>query len=103
MNSESMRKLLRMLRERFEFVVVDSPPILPYADGRALAPFVDGVVFVGRADVVTRDAMARSIELLHDVHSAPVLEIVLNGADAHREPYGYGYGYKYGNQEKRAS
>ncbi|HXY03361.1 MAG TPA: polysaccharide biosynthesis tyrosine autokinase [Terriglobales bacterium] len=102
-NSEIMRILLRKLRERFDFVVVDSPPILPYADGRALAPFVDGIVFVGRADVVTRDAMARSIELLNEVHSAPVLEIVLNGADAHRESYGYGYSYKYGHTEKRAS
>jgi len=100
-NSEIMRMLLRRLRERFDFVVVDSPPILPYADGRALAPFVDGVVFVGRADVVTRDAMARSIELLNEVHSAPVLEIVLNGADAHRESYAYGYGYRY--QHKQAS
>ncbi|HXY04214.1 MAG TPA: polysaccharide biosynthesis tyrosine autokinase [Terriglobales bacterium] len=103
MNSEPMRHLLRALRERFDFVVVDSPPILPYADGRALAPFVDGVVFVGRADVVTRDAMARSIELLQEVHSAPVLEIVLNGGDAHRQSYGYGYGYKYSRQYKRAS
>ena len=102
-NSETMRSLLRSLRERFDFVVVDSPPILPFADGRALAPFVDGIVFVGRADVVTRNAMARSIELLNEVHSAPVLEIVLNGADAHRESYGYGYGYTYAHKEKRAS
>ena len=79
--SEKMRLLLQPLRDRFDFVVIDSPPILPYADGRVLSPFVDGVVFVGRAGVVTRDAMARSIELLEQVHSAPVLEIVLNGAD----------------------
>ncbi len=102
MNSEPMRLLLKKLREKFDFVVVDSPPILPYADGRALAPFVDGVVFVGRADVVTREAMARSIELLNEVHSAPVLEIVLNGAGARRDGYGYSYGYKY-SQYKRAS
>jgi Mrp family chromosome partitioning ATPase len=88
-----MRELLHILRNRFDFVVVDSPPILPYADGRALAPFVDGVVFVSRADVVTRDAMIRSLELLKTVHSAPVLEIVLNGTDTRSPSYGYGYGY----------
>ncbi len=99
-NSEKMRALLRTLRTLYDFVVVDSPPILPYADGRALAPFVDGVVFVGRAGVVTRDAMARSIELLEEVHGAPVLEVVLNGVDINS--HSYGYGYKYGDY-KRAS
>jgi polysaccharide biosynthesis transport protein len=99
-NSEKMRALLRTLRTLYDFVVVDSPPLLPYADGRALAPFVDGVVFVGRAGMVTRDAMARSIELLEEVHGAPVLEIVLNGVDTNS--HSYGYGYKYGDY-KRAS
>jgi succinoglycan biosynthesis transport protein ExoP len=93
-DSENMRDLVRQLRDLYEFIVIDSPPILPYSDGRSLAPFVDGVVFVGRAGVLTRDAMARSMELLQEVHSAPVLEFVLNGAQL--EPSGYGYGYGYG-------
>jgi succinoglycan biosynthesis transport protein ExoP len=93
-NSEQMRAFVRTLRRLYDFVVIDSPPILPYADGRTLAPFVDGVVFVGRAGVVTRSAMARSIQLLDDVHSAPILEIVLNGAHSESQSYGY-YKYKY--------
>jgi len=93
-NSEQMRAFVRTLRRVFDFVVIDSPPILPYADGRALAPFVDGVVFVGRAGLVTRTAIARSMQLLDDVHSAPILEIVLNGAHSESQSYGY-YKYKY--------
>jgi len=81
------------LRQLYDFVVVDSPPILPYADGRALAPFVDGIIFVGRAGTVTREAMARSLELLQEVHSAPVLEVVLNGAGTDSQGYGYRYSY----------
>ncbi len=92
-NSERMRRLVHNLRQQYDFVVIDSPPILPYADGRALAPFVDGVVFVGRAGVVTRDAMSRSIELLQEVHSAPILEIVLNAAQRESQSYGYRYDY----------
>ena len=94
-NSGNMRLLILNLRKRFDFLVVDSPPILPYADGRALAPSVDGIVFVGRAGAVTREAMARSMELLQQVHSAPILEVVLNGATTAAQSYGYGYGYSY--------
>lgn len=98
--SEKMRLLILALRKQFNFVVIDTPPILPYADGRLLAPFVDGVVFVGRAGMVTRDAMARSLELLEQVHGAPVLEVVLNGADRKTGSYGYGYGYSYSYNKK---
>jgi polysaccharide biosynthesis transport protein len=90
-NSENMRLLVRNLRRLYDFVVIDSPPLLSYADGRALAPFVDGVVFVGRAGATTREAMARSMELLREVHSAPVLEVVLNGASTESQSYAYGY------------
>jgi len=94
--SEKMRQLIETLRKVYDFIVIDSPPILPYADGRALAPFVDGVIFVGRAGEVTRDAMARSLELLRDVHSAPILEVVLNAADTASQSYGR---YKYYGQD----
>ena len=90
-NLDNMRVLIHNLREMYDFVIIDSPPILPYSDGRALAPFVDGVVFVGRAGVVTREEMARSMELLQEVNSAPVLEVVLNGTSTHDKSYGYYY------------
>jgi capsular exopolysaccharide synthesis family protein len=90
--SDNMRQLIQTLRKLYDFVIIDSPPILPYADGRALAPFVDGIVFVGRAGEVTRDAMSRSLELLQQVHSAPILEVVLNAADTASQSYGrYAY------------
>ncbi len=94
-NSENFKTLVSELRSRFEYVVIDSTPILPYADGRAMATLVDGVIFVGRAGIVTRQAMARSMELLQQVHSAPILEVVLNGAHVQSEPYGYHYKYDY--------
>lgn len=95
-NPGTVRHLVENLRTLCEFVVIDSPPILTYADGRTLAAFVDGVVFVGRAGVVTREAMSRAMELLEQVHSAPILEVVLNGAAT--EAPAYGYRYRYGQQ-----
>jgi capsular exopolysaccharide synthesis family protein len=84
-----MREKLRGLRERFAFIVLDSPPILSYADGRVLSTIVDGVVFVGRSRVTTREAMKRSLELLSHMHSAPILEVVLNAAESDSADYQY--------------
>jgi polysaccharide biosynthesis transport protein len=92
--SDKMEQTLGGLRERFGFVVIDSAPILPFVDGRALSTLVDAVVLVGRAGVTTRQAMRRSVELISEVHGAPILQVVLNGADISSADYkDYHYGY----------
>lgn len=93
--SEHMRAVLGQLRAAFQFIIVDSPPILPYADGRAIAAFADGVILVCRSGVSTRQGLKRCLELLEQVCSAPVLELVLNGVDFSSSEYRYGYGYAY--------
>jgi len=94
--SEMMSEILRELRSQFRFVVIDSAPLLPFADGRALATLVDGLVFVGRSGITTHHVMRRSLELLEEVHGAPVLEFVLNAADITSAQYRYyQYGYDY--------
>ncbi|MGH9502213.1 MAG: GumC family protein [Terriglobales bacterium] len=96
--SDKMEQTLGLLRERFRFVVIDSAPILPFVDGRALSTLADAVVLVGRAGVTTRQAMRRSVELISEVHGAPILQVVLNGADSSTADYKYyGYGYAYGD------
>jgi Mrp family chromosome partitioning ATPase len=87
-----MAELIEDLRRKFRFILLDSPPVLPYADARALAPLVDGVIFVCRAGITTRDVLVRSMELLQRVGSAPVLDVVLNAASYHSPEYGYYYG-----------
>jgi polysaccharide biosynthesis transport protein len=92
LSRDAMRTVLHTLREKFEFIVVDSPPVLPYAEARAISPLVDGIIFVGLAGVTKREVMERSLELLEQVHSAPVLEVVLNGVGSDSPDYNrYGY------------
>ena len=97
--SEIMQQVIADLRERFRFVVIDSAPLLPFADGRALSALADGLIFVGRSGITTHDVVRRSLELLKEVHSAPVLEFVLNAADLTSPQYRYyQYGYQYYNR-----
>ena len=76
--SESMQAMLKALRQQFQHVVIDSPPLIAYADGRAIASQADGLILVGRCGVTTRAAMAQIMDFLTHINAAPVIEVVLN-------------------------
>lgn len=88
-SSQAMGDVLLQLRQRFDCVIIDSPAVLPHADGRALAVGADGVVLVGRSGVTTREAMIRALQLLEEAHGAPVITIVLNATDVKLPGYNY--------------
>jgi polysaccharide biosynthesis transport protein len=90
--SDRMRRVLQELRGRFRFVVIDSAPLLPFVDGRALSAMADAVVLVGRAGSTTRAATQRCMELLAEIPGTPALHVVLNGAHIGTTEYKY-YGY----------
>src|SRR6267142_307535 len=90
-NSPAMEVIIAALREKFRFIVVDCPPIISYPEGRVLSKLADSVILVGRCGTTTRDALTRSVEILADVQ-APVLGVVLNGADLSAPEYSY-YNY----------
>ena len=90
--SDSLSELIRELRGRFRFVLIDSPPVVPFADARVLSVLADGVILVGRSGVTKREALSRAVELLHEIRSAPILQTVLNAAEYPAFDYRY-YGY----------
>jgi len=79
---------------QFEFLVIDTAPIIYFADARQLARLADEVVIVGRYGLTTRRAIQRSAELLQDV-KASIAGVVLNGVDYTSPDYLYfTYGYR---------
>lgn len=88
----AMRRLIDALREDFDLVVVDTPPVLPVADARVLAPLADAVLFAVRWEK-TPDLVAREgLERLAAAGPAPL--VVLTQVDLKRlASYGYG-GYE---------
>ena len=53
--ADRLPELLDAVRSRFDFVLLDSPPVLPVADAVILGPLVDGLVLCARAGVLLRD------------------------------------------------
>jgi capsular exopolysaccharide synthesis family protein len=78
---KAISDLVGILRKRFKYIVIDSPPMLLFSDGRALSALADGVIVVGRSGVTTRESLKRTMDLLRRVRSAPVVEVVLNAAE----------------------
>ncbi|MHC4505814.1 MAG: CpsD/CapB family tyrosine-protein kinase [Planctomycetota bacterium] len=99
LGSAGMVEFLRWARENFDFIVVDSPPVAAVTDATVIAPLVDSVLVVVRANRTPRRAVAHGRHLLASA-DAKVLGAVLN--DVSREPgrYGYGYGYGYGYSDR---
>jgi len=86
--SPAMGSAIADLAQRFDAVIIDSPPLIPYADAKLLASQVDAVILVGRYGETTRDALALSAEALQ-ASNANVLGVVLNGVDPTASYYQY--------------
>ncbi len=96
LSTKTAQSKLEALARSADYVVVDSPPLLPVSDSVILARYAHATLLVVTARSTTRRALARSLELLHQV-DAPLEGIVFNGvAQAATYGYGYGYGYAYG-------
>jgi capsular exopolysaccharide synthesis family protein len=97
LNSEKMRDLLQEWRQAFDYVLVDTPPIVGIADPQSLAPSVDGMVLVVAVEKSTTSAIKRAMELLQ-IEQSKVLGIVVNMLNQSHEGYYYQYysSYYYG-------
>jgi polysaccharide biosynthesis transport protein len=90
--SERFARLMEQMREKFDYIVIDAPPVLLVTDPLLLAFAADGVVLVVRAGVTTKAVMKRLRTALHKPN-VKALGYVLNGLRDNSEGYGYGYGY----------
>ena len=87
---QAMSNLLSDLKARFEFVLLDTAPVLPVADTRSLAPKADVIVFLTQWRRTPRRAVQTAFELLRSV-GADIAGVALTQVDV-REQARYGYG-----------
>jgi tyrosine-protein kinase Etk/Wzc len=92
-----MERLLATLRQRYDSIVIDSPPMLAVTDASVLGQKTDGVILVVRAERTEKDAINLAIQQLQHV-GARILGVVVNDAKPDG-PY-YSYYRKYYGEEK---
>jgi capsular exopolysaccharide synthesis family protein len=92
-SSNRFKNMLASLGERFDHLVLDSPPVLGFADSIILSTSVDGIILVVLGGKTPRETLQRAKDVLHQVN-AKILGVVINRIDIHRSDYGYYY-YRY--------
>ena len=103
LSSRALTELLETLMQRFDLVVVDSPPVTLVSDAIPLVQRVSGVLVVARVGYTTNSAARHAADQLKNL-KAPVLGVVANAVPAKDRAYysgGYAYGY-YGDGRGRA-
>lgn len=89
--SEAMSELLKAMEERYDYIIIDTPPINVVIDALPLVKITDGVVIVVKEGSSTHPELTRTIEKLERV-DAKILGIVLNGAKMEsKDNYKYHY------------
>jgi len=89
---DRLSELIQGLREKFEYIVLDSPPLLPVAEAMLIVRMADVVVHVIRSRSTPRDAVTSAIKMIGQERAVTV---VLNGVEARDTPYSY---YNYSNR-----
>jgi len=94
LSNDKMQELIHNCAEQYDYVVIDSPPLLPVHDARALAKAADLTVFVVRQDMTSISEVREAIDICGKSGSK-IDGLIFNAFIPSRIRYGYGYGYHY--------
>jgi len=98
LTSDSGRALLERMSREFEIVILDSPPIVPIADGHVLAGLADHVLLIARARSTPRELFKLAVESLD---CSNVIGVALNDVDLKHSRYSSAYSYYQENYQVR--
>ena len=93
LSSKTMGNLLETLKENFDYIILDTPPVQAVTDAQILSTKADGTILVVRAERTRRESVQNAVNLLKKVN-ANIIGTVLNGLDEGRNKYYYYYGDK---------
>lgn len=96
LSGERLQTLLAELRTRYDYILIDCPPIELVADTHIIEKYADRTIFVVRAGLLER-SMLPELESLYTERKFKNMTVILNGTEGNGSyRYGYRYGYHYG-------
>ena len=103
LKSTRLAELIGQLRQMYDLVIIDTPPVLPVADALILGRWADGAVMAARYDASRLPLVERANRQIIAA-GIPVLGVVVNGVKGQDQAYGsYSYNYSYPGRQDPAS
>ena len=95
LSTDRLKNVIAGLRSEYDYIIIDSPPLLPVNDARALAQLSDITMFAVRQEMVSLAEVREALEVF--AKSGQRIDgVIFNGFIPSRIRYGYNYGYGYG-------
>lgn len=88
--SPRLHEVLAWMRDHYDYIVIDTPPLLAVTDPGVVGPQVDGVLLTIRSTKTNRLEARRAREVLHNL-GANVIGVIVNATELKQSDYGYGY------------
>lgn len=99
--SEKMQSLIERLKTKYDYIILDTPPVIMVTDAQIISKYADGSILVVASGEADREAAAKAKEQLEKV-DAKIIGVVLNKLETNRRGYyGYYYHYYYGEDGQR--
>lgn len=102
LSSAKMAKAIQQLKEHFDYIILDLPPVGEVSDAMVAAKLVDGILLVVRQDYCNTTALTAAVGQFEFIHSR-ILGLVMNCVGEHSGKYYRYYGKKYGKYYRRYS
>ncbi|SFT88304.1 capsular exopolysaccharide family [Lishizhenia tianjinensis] len=93
--SKYLTELIENLKTKYDYVLIDNPPVGIVSDGVQLLHDADIPIYIFKANYSKRQFIKRVLEL-KEIQKIKSINLLLNGVEQRNSKYGYGYGYGYG-------
>ena len=104
--SKRMDEAIESLKEKYDYILFDSPPVIAVTDSMVMANKVDLLILAIRVDQADKNVVKRTKELLENI-KVDIAGVVINGIQPHKYynsyEYNYYYYYYYGKSEEKKS
>jgi polysaccharide biosynthesis transport protein len=87
------KALITQWRSEYDYIFIDTPPVLSVTDAAVLAPYCDGVILIARSGITTKKTLKRAVELFRRTQTR-IVGTVLNAFDVESADYHHYLGYK---------